>query len=205
MIGTIEQAIIDHIQALNASGALGYKLRQVKTYGGELRDQAARAGIKDVPAVWLAFDRGTFDQHTSGFDRLNARFVLLVGTQNLRNEQAARHGASGDVGAYQIALDMAGILGGFKPGPADSSISSIEPQGIEPVSVEDSRNGRLAVYGIPFTVKFLNARITPGVDVTNPLRIVHTNWDLPPIGNVGPSLPDDENADATSHVTGDDE
>lgn len=207
MIGVIEQHVIARIKALNEAGALGYRLRQVKTYGGELYDQASRAAIKDVPAVWLAYNGGPFDQHTNAFDRHNARFVLLVATQNLRNEQAARHGAQGDVGVYQILFDMAGILAGWRPGPADSGIGPIIPQNVEPLSVEDSRNGRLAVYGLPFTVTFPNARIAPEVgleiDLDDPdarLKIIHTNWDLPPTGNVGPALPDDENADATSHI-----
>lgn len=204
MIGSIEQAIIDRLAALNASGALGYTLRQIRTYGGELRDQASRAGIKDVPAVWLAFDGGRFDQSTTAWDRLSARFVLLAAAQSLRNEQAARHGvAGGETGAYQIITDMAGILAGYRPG--GNGVGLIVPGDIQPLSVEESRNGRLAIYGLTFTVPFQNRRIAPEVDLTDQdsiLNIIHTNWDLPPTGNVGPILPDDENADAISHLTG---
>lgn len=201
MIGTIENAIIDKIKGLSDSGALGYKLRQVKTYGGEARDQKARALIKDFPALWLAFDGADVDQETSGFDRFRARFVLLGATENLRNEKSARHGGNGDVGVYQIMTDMAGILAGHSPD--NDAIGKITIERIRPLSVEDERNGRLAVYGLFFYVPFQNKRITPGVDLDNPLEIIHTNWDLAPNGEVGPDLPDDENANATSHVTGD--
>lgn len=203
MIGTIEQAIITRLMALSASGALGYSLRQIKTYGGELKDQSARAKIADFPSLWLAFEGGRFDQPMNASDRSTLRFVLLVGTRNLRNEQAARHGgAAGEVGAYQILMDMAGLLAGYRPA---EGVGPITLGDIQPLSVEESGNGRIAVYGLTFSLSYNNPRLAPEVDLTNQdalLKSIHTNWDLPPTGNVGPVLPDDANADQTSHVTG---
>jgi phage gp37-like protein len=198
MIGTIENSIIGRISGVSESGALGYRFRQIKTYGGELRDQQARAGIKDVPAAWLAFDGAdtVAGKTTNAYTHMLGRFVLLIAVENLRNEQAARHGAHGDVGAYQIAVDMAGLLAGWPPAEA-GRIHNIR---ISPVSVDDTRNGRLAVYAISFSCEFPVVCINPDVDLENPLNIVHTNWDLPPSGNVGPDLPDDEHSDAISHI-----
>jgi len=202
MIGAIEDAIIDRLDTLNEAGVLGYRLRQIKTYGGELRSKKARAEIKDFPAVWLAFSKATTVQETNSYAKLRGQWAFLLATENLRNEKAARHGAAGDVGAYQIAVDLVSIFAGKKPGDLEG-VEAIKDIKIDPVSVDDSRNGRLAVYAIPFSCDFQIQKTSPELDLTNPLEIIHTNWDLPPVGGVGSELPDDKNADATSHVTGD--
>lgn len=201
MIGHIETAIIDKLEDISKSGALGYKFRQIKSYGGELRDQQSRAKIRDFPAAWLAYDGSTLKSKTNAYDQFTARFVLLVATENLRNEKATRHGQGKDAGVYQIFQDMAGILGGFKPTGLPTA-SAISVDSIVPVSNESTQNGNIAVYAIALSLTYQNARISPDVDLTNPLEAIHTNWDLPPNGEVGPELPDDENADATSHLTG---
>lgn len=200
MIGTIEQAIIDRLKEISDSGALGYKLREVGSYGGQAKDQKSRASIKDFPAVWVTFTNAPTDQETNSYDRFQAEFALICATENLRNEKAARHGDGQSVGAYQLVMDMAGILGRWSP---VDGCGTIKINRVTPLSVDEGRNGLLAVYGLTFTISFQNKRLNPGVDFENPLTAIHTNWDLPPNGNVGPDLPDDENADATSHVTGD--
>ena len=96
---------------------------------------------------------------------------------------------------------MVSVLAGTRPGKLDG-VEAIDNMAIKPLSVDESRNGRFAVYGIPFSVNFQIAKSSPLEDLTNPLEIIHTNWDLPPNGEVGPDLPDDEKADATSHITG---
>ena len=202
MIGPIEDAIIARIKFLSDSGALGYQLREIKTYGGELRSQQDRAKIVDFPAVWLAFDGASENQAMNGYTRFQANFVLLVGTRNLRNEKAARHGAAGAVGAYQIATDLVGVFAGKKLEGLEG-VENVRNLRIQPVSVEDKKNGRVAVYAISFAINFKVQHVSPDVSVENALTAIHTNWDLPPNGEVGESLPDDENADATSHVTGD--
>lgn len=201
MIGSIENEIIENIKSINELDALGYKIRQIKTYGGELATRKDRAKIKDFPAVWIANDGANPAQIMNANTMYKGVFVALCATRNLRNEQAARHGVAGDVGVYQLAIDIAGILGGLRFENLDK-VGKLELSSIKPVSVDDSENGRIAVYAVNFMVNFNVDHITPSIDKTNPLKIIHTNWDLPPNGGVGPDLPDDENADATSHLTG---
>lgn len=200
MIGTVEQSIITRLTALSDSGALGYKFRQVKTYGGEAKDEQTRARISAIPAAWLAFDGADKPDRYSGKLYRLLRFWLLIATQNLRNEQAARHGAEGEVGAYQIVTDMDGILSGWTP---EGACKAIETGRIMPLSVEEKGNGLLAVYGLELFVPVFVPRQMPELDLTNPLETIHIDWDIPPTGNVGPDLPDDENADAISHIQGD--
>lgn len=201
MIGTIEQSIIDYLQRINDSGALGYRLRQIKSYGGELKDQAARAKIKDYPALWIAYNGSPkpTQRHGTHNVRIN-NFVILIATKSLRNESMARLGGAGEVGAYQMIADIEGILAGFKP---EGAMTGIEIGSITPLSVEDKGNQMAAVYGMNLSVNHGAQRTFHEVDLTNPLQEIHTNWDLPPIKTVGETLPDDENADATTHITGD--
>ncbi|MBK67920.1 MAG: hypothetical protein CMP22_07290 [Rickettsiales bacterium] len=201
MIGQIENEIVKYINTLNDAGVLGYKIRVIKTYSGELRSQKDRAGLKDFPAIWLAFDGAAPVHETSSYIKLKARFMLLVAAENLRNEKAARHGAAGDVGAYQLCEDMMGVLHGKTPGSLEC-VGKIDRMSIRPLSVDDTRNGRLAIYGLPFEIDFQVKKSSPENDDQNQLSAIHTNWDLPPNYDVGPDLPDDENADATSHITG---
>lgn len=203
MIGTIEDKIIAHIKMLSDGDHLGYKLKQIATYSGELRNQAARDNIKTYPSVWLAFNRAPITRRLNQYDTFNAQFALLIATKNLRNEEASRHGGGdGEVGAYQISTDLAGVFSGLNFKELEGT-QSFEVGGITPISVDARRNGNLAIYSVDLTVPFNNSRISPEIDQNNPLETIHTNWDLPPVGNVGPSLPDDENADANSTVTGD--
>lgn len=210
MIGTIENALVDRLARINEAATLGYRLRQIKSYSGELRSQAERARIKDFPAAWLAFDGADNVQEISSFIKLRGRWMWLVAAENLRNEKASRHGDGDAAGAYQIATDIISVFSGHIPAslsgmtetPVDGA-NAIKNMSIRPVSIDESRNGRLAIYAVPFICDFMIAKTSPDVDLTNPLAAIHTNWDLPPNGEVGPDLPDDENADATSHITGD--
>ncbi|MDP7142688.1 MAG: DUF1834 family protein [Alphaproteobacteria bacterium] len=210
MIGTIENALIARLDRINDAGALGYNLRQIKSYSGELRSQAERARMKDFPAAWLAFDGADPVQDLNGFVKMRGRWTWLVATENFRNEKASRHGAGGDVGVYQIGTDLISIFAGKKPAELEdgaevlvAGAEAVKNMSIRPVSVDDSRNGRLAIYAVPLTCDFQIKKTTPDVDLTNPLEVIHANWDLPPTGEVGPDLPDDDSADATSHITGD--
>ncbi|MAI62412.1 MAG: hypothetical protein CBB87_08045 [Micavibrio sp. TMED27] len=202
MIGAIENDIIARVKAISESGALGYSFRQVKTYSGELRHKASRAKLKNFPSFLLAFDRLETQRSLNNQTICRARFAIFIAVQNERNEKATRHGDGKEVGAYQIAIDMLAMFTRYLPDV--EGCSAIENMSIQPISIDEESNRKLAVFMLPFQIEFPVKLISPDVDLTNPLEAIHTNWDTPPIGEVGlDGLPDDENAQLTSHVTGD--
>ena len=198
MIGSLEQSLVDRVAFLNKNDVLGYSLKTVKSYGGEVNG-APREFLKHFPAVWFVYDGSTVLQSGSDFVKFRSKYMCLIGAKSLRNEAAARHGAGEDVGAYQMLADMVGILHKFTPGVEGASAFDVGR--IVPLYADRSDKSMAAVYAIELSI----AHSVSGTDLesaaASPLSIIHTNWDLPPHGNVGPQIPDDENADWTDHQT----
>ena len=95
---------------------LGYVLRSIDNYSGQLETPEILAtAIGNLPAVWACFEEASYNEASGAYD---ATFSVLCLAGNARNEKAARHGAGpvpggGEVGVYQIARDVAGLLDGF--------------------------------------------------------------------------------------------
>lgn len=200
MIGSIEDSIIEHIHNVYASGAVGYTLKSIRSYGGDQND-APKEWSKDFPAVTLIFLRSTYKNRAGNVANYDAHFILLSASRSYRNERAQRHGANGEVGASQILEDCASMLMNFSPDI--EGVRRIEIGDIEPFYSDEKNKDRASVFGMKIVVPYSLGKQEFNIDANVPLETVHTNWDLPPIGSVGETLPDDENADATSHVTGD--
>lgn len=118
MITVIEDTIIARIKsAADATPGLGYKLKEIASYGGELDEDLARV-VPSFPAVWVTFGgiKSSTKMNTAGTKwRTQATFVTLVGARNLRGERATRHGLSvggvlHEVGTYQMLMDLRTIL-----------------------------------------------------------------------------------------------
>lgn len=93
-----------------------------------------------------------------------------------------------------LAADLS--LGGLVevPPPADGQVYG--PQLVESAPY---MLGGVLCHGVALALTTTHYE-TEAVTAVDDFRIFHANWDIPPIGNVGPEIPDDDNADATDHV-----
>lgn len=196
--GAIEDKIIERIIA--AVPGFGYKL-DAKTYGGEISDGIDRA-IKNFPAVLVVFNGRDKDRVRS--TRNNAiwtyRWMLICCATSLRNEASARKGSETGVGSYQIADDLEYLF--HEAALGLDYIEPVKPVGVRPL-INDRVDQQLAsVYGLDIEI-VVHRDHAPDLDADDvgDFQTFHANWDIPTFGNVGPEVPDDENADATDNVT----
>lgn len=198
MIGTIEQAIIDHIKAAEAAGALGYELKTVASYGGELTDDLNRI-VHQFPAIWVIYSGEKAGQAFSNTQQADAKYSVIVGAKSLRNEKSARKGSGTGVGSYQMARDMKALLTGETFG---LDISPLRFSAILPLFNDRSDKGLASIYKVDFLVEYPETLVDDtAIDGLDDFETFHSNWDVPAHGNVGPEIPDDDNADATDTVT----
>lgn len=118
MLGRLRQA--DAAQ-VGGEPLLGYRLRQVDTYSGQLQSPAILAtAIRVLPAVWACFEDADYNEAAGTYDAI---FSVVCVAGNARNEKAARRGAgAGEVGVYQVAKDVAGLLDGFACVPSATAL-----------------------------------------------------------------------------------
>ncbi|PIW30412.1 MAG: hypothetical protein COW30_02570 [Rhodospirillales bacterium CG15_BIG_FIL_POST_REV_8_21_14_020_66_15] len=183
MIGTIEQAIIDRIAAASsgATPALGYAIRDVKSYGGELEGDFTEIA-KRFPAALVMFAGIRSSEHLGGEAwRYTAGFVVMVGHQDRRNNKSARRGVGDDAGSYQMATDMLQLLVGSDLG---LGIGYIEPGRI--VALINSKT--VSVYSVEISTTFDIEYQAPDADL-DAFVTLHTDWDVPTFGNVSTNLP----------------
>ena len=198
MIGTIEQAIVDAIKAASDSGVLGYKLKKVESYGDQLHDQKQLKQItKYYPAVWVVFaGEPKPEEGPGGVFRHAPTFTLFIAQKNRRNEVATRKGSDGKVGSYQIIKDVRALL-------ANQTLA-LEIKPIDPGAVRNIINGSLqgakaSIYALEIHTVYESNQ--PDVTAGNQgdFATFHTDWDIPPHGNVVGPLPADE-SDASDEI-----
>lgn len=199
MIGTVEQAIIDRLRLANDHDVFGYDIRQIDSYGGQAGDDVAEH-VKGLPAIWVTYDGANIETQVSRGPRHNHKYIVVVAARSLRNESEGRRGSHRDVGVYQLARDVISVLHGFVP--VMDKTKGLRIGAITPIAAPNTRNRNAAIYAINITTEFGIEAMSPNSALESPLKAIHTNWDLPPVKITGP-LPDDENADATDHLTGD--
>lgn len=174
MIGAVEQAIIDRLQAAEAS--LGYRWGAVGSYAGELDDNAtALVANGRFPAAWAVYTGRQRAAHPKG-DLWRVGFTVVVAADGGRNEQERRHGAAGRVGAYQLVDDIIDLLDGQTLG---LDIVPVEVTGDRTLFNGTARSKRLAVYAIDLTTGWL---AEPPVDAAtlDDFATFHAEWDIPP-------------------------
>lgn len=199
MIAQIEQAIIDCIKQASDSGALGYKLAKVSSYGGEFSDASVKGLLKDFPAVMVMFDGASQIKRTTSSVSIEARFGVFAAARSLRSEVSARRGDSSSVGSYKIVQDLLVLLSNNNFG---LEIGELNFERIQLVLAEKSDQSLLSVYGLSFKTSF-NLKTLPSdeeMDGLDKFEVFHANWDVPEHGNVSTVLPADGSADATDHV-----
>lgn len=190
MIGVIEQAIIDKITAANGSaGALGYQIRKIGSYGNELDDNI-RSLVKQFPAAWVTFGGEGKPRQRGGKVWIHEPvFAVIVAAKNRRNEEAARRGADGKPGSYQIAEDIRGLLAGQDLGIA---IDPLAPGRIRSLVNRAMQGGSASIYAIEFHTAYESEQAAATENIGS-FETFHVDYDLPPHGNVVAPPPAAEN------------
>lgn len=193
MIGTIEQGIIDKIATASsgATPALGYTIKDCKSYGGELEGTVTTIA-KRFPAALVMF-KGIISALAVGDEawRYSAGFIVIVGSKDRRNNKAARHGAAGKVGSYQMTTDVLKLLVGSDLG---LDIGEFEPGRI--VALVNSKT--VSVYSVEINTTFDIEYQAADADL-DAFQLLHTDWDIPTLGNVSTDLPAGD-ADAEDNI-----
>lgn len=190
MIGAIEQAIVDRIAAANGSaGALGYEIRKIASYGNELDDNI-KSLVKQFPAALVTFAGEGKPRQRGGRVWIHEPvFAVVIGAKNRRNEEAARRGADGKPGSYQIAEDIRGLLAGQNLGLA---IDTLTPGRIRPVLNRAMQGASASIYAVELHTAYESEQAAPTTNIGS-FETFHVDYDLPPIGNVVAPPPAAEN------------
>lgn len=106
----IEDAIIARIQAASEANALGYRLAQVGSYGGEFDDETFFTQFRKFPAVWVTVGGSKPKLLSARKVQLHPVIAVMVGTRNVRGERQTRHGSVTEPGSYQILEDVRSLL-----------------------------------------------------------------------------------------------
>lgn len=126
-LGTIEQAIKD-VMAKQVQNRTWDWIREIKTYGGEFDDDISTI-VNHFPAIWVAFvGSGTPQKTSHNKTEYPITFVVLVGAQSVRNEEARRHGAGLDIGTFAMLHQVQNLLIG-------NDLSSEDVKGLSPLEL----------------------------------------------------------------------
>lgn len=153
-LGTVEQALKDVMAKQIQSKAWPW-IREIKTYGGEFDDDIS-AIVNHFPAIWVAFvGSGTPKKTSHNKTQYPVTFVVLVGAQSVRNEEARRHGAGSDIGTFSMLHQVQNLLTG-------NDLSSEGIKGLDPLELgktktifnTKTRNQSISVLSQEFTTQY---------------------------------------------------
>lgn len=153
-LGTIEQAIKDVLAKQVQSRAWDW-IREIKTYGGEFDDDISTI-VNHFPAIWVAFvGSGTPKKSSHNKTEYPITFVVLVGAQSVRNEEARRHGAGSDIGTFAMLHQVQNLLIG-------NDLSSEGVKGLSPLELgktktifnTKTRSQSISVLSQEFTTQY---------------------------------------------------
>lgn len=198
-LGMIELLAAASKENVSGQPLLGYRLRQVESYKGQLNGGPKRVAelIRETPAVWICFENAK-PQPASGL--WEGTFVAVCVTKNARNEKAARHGAGdGEVGVYQVSKDVAALLDGQTFGVPH--LEAMRCANIDAPFNAEFENTRAAIMVLTFQASWDPDGFTgvagdapsypPGREAG---RFAHFNadWDVPPFTAPKPAIPVDD-------------
>lgn len=199
MIAAIENAVLQLLRDASDDNRLGYAFRTLETYPDEWDEYLKEKGKLRCPGAWCVFlGLVSMELSDDGVTYGMGRFATVLAAENLRNEQATRHGGGGAPGSYQLGFDAIGLLAGNDLG---LEIGRIMPRRLALVGrTAETRKQHLSMIALEWETRVPIAELIADGALAD-FEIFHANWDVPPFGGIGPDLPDDEPADATDTVT----
>jgi len=108
----LEDAVIARVKNASDSNALGYRLAQVGSYGGEFDDDTFFTQFRKFPAVWVTVGGDKPKKISAKVWECQMALAVMVGTRNVRGERSTRHGDVREPGSYQLAQDVRDLLVG---------------------------------------------------------------------------------------------
>ena len=196
MIATTEDAIIAHIKdAASATPGLGYRLKAVTSYGGELDDGLDKV-IRAFPSVWVTYQGGDKPRAVSTQKNkwlMSATYSVMVGSRNVRGERATRQGsqtpgALKEVGAYQMLADISLLLAGQDFG---LPIKRLQPGAIKTLYNEKLRGQGLAVFAREFHTEYVETQAREPIALSDPMWLrIGLNYYLSPDDDLVDAKPD---------------
>ena len=167
------------------------------------------------PAVWVVFAGWTRAERASAAMLIvDGSFGVMIADQNRRmEEQYQRHGGvniAAEPGSYRLALLAVTALAGQTLGL--DLVTPLEAGALRAVWPNaDIRKRGLSMYAVEMTCRFPLTLVGDGESDPAELKILHANWDIPALGDPvavdadlvapGTQLADDAHADATDHVS----
>ncbi len=207
MMTSIELAILERLRLAAADGVLGYAFRTLESYPEEF-DAYLKEKMRGrcFPAAWVVFGGWGRPLEVGGRIRVPATFMVVVAAENLRNETAQRHGAGAtEIGSYQLALDVAGLLHGQSLGLDVDALELGPCRSIRPTQAIQER--KVSLYALEFGTAFDVAGVGFGQPSIGDFSTFSVDWDVPPFGGVdgdagapGVQLPAADAADASDVV-----
>lgn len=196
MIAETELALVRALKDAGETGVLGYEYRVAETFPNELEQYLKEIATLRTPACWAVFmgmAEGADNSDEIGWYG-RANFVVVVATQNLRNEEDTRHGDGSVPGTYQLAIDAVRILS--RNGLSDAEgkdLGLVEPimvSAFRPVarSPEMNRQG-LSLMAIQCSCQLPLGHFDGGN--IQDFETFNADWDVPALGNVSRDLPAD--------------
>jgi len=153
-LSVVEQGIKD-VMAEQIKNKTWPWIREIKTYGGEF-DEGLTAIVDMFPAIWVVFE-GSGTPKKSGYSKTEypLKFVVLVGARSVRNEEARRQGAGGDIGTYEMLDRVQKLLIG-------NDLSSVGVTGLAPLEMgktktifnTKTRSQSISVLSQDFTTQY---------------------------------------------------
>lgn len=126
MFAAIEDAIMAAVKSASDAGALGYRLAEIASYGGEFDEETFFTQVRKFPAVWVTIGGTKHKQISARKTQYFPKIAVMVGTRNVRGERTTRRGTVTEPGSYQILDDVMRLLSGqsfglavapLRPGP----------------------------------------------------------------------------------------
>lgn len=142
-IDQIEDAVVEEL-----TDELGY-LKTCKPLAEYLRDEVEDLTVR-CPAAYVVYLGGTFENLPGNAQDRTMNFLVIVMAQNLRGDEAARHGQGFERGVYEMLEDVRSTLSDETCG---LNISGLLPQDEEAIDIGTQN---LAVYGIRFETRCEN-------------------------------------------------
>jgi len=158
MTTQVELAIIARLRE-----GLGRMSIQVESYGGQLDDDLDNV-VRAFPSVWVTFG-GITRTKPHGVSRKQyatyARFVVMVGDYNVRNEGSTRMGgpALDEVGSYRMIHAVRRLLTGQDFG---MKIDYLNPGRVRTLYNTTLGGRAVSVFGCEFDTYWIEEALAPG-------------------------------------------
>lgn len=213
MIAQIELALIARLKAVADAGVLPFAWRTLATYPDNWEDHLEKLTDLPTPAAWVVFAGWNSAEIVDDELVVEASFGLMVADRSERaEEQYQRHGSTNAArpGSYRLLIGAIAALAGQDLGLLTRAIIAGPARPVAATAASVKHN--LSRYAVELRCSFAIA-LVGNLDEIDPdtLELLHANWDMPPWNwpraidadpvADGVQLPDDFHADATDHLT----